>query len=213
MIPVVFTNGALIQEKEAELLYKYDASVILKINSLNEKVHDFLTDTPGAFKLAMRGLGELRRAGFKTPRLAIQSAIFKQNIPDIPPLFRWTRENDTIPYIEGHIHTGRGPFSSEKLSVSLQELKDLFKELLRIDNEFGYTWPLRLPFAAYDCIKSKIMLVVQGDGNVTPCYPYPSNLPVIGDVFKQTLGQILRSPEAKSVRNSECPGCQKLDLS
>ncbi|MEW6329288.1 MAG: radical SAM protein [Candidatus Micrarchaeota archaeon] len=213
MIPVVFTNGALIQEKEAEMLYKYDASVILKINSLNEEIHDFLTDTTGAFKLAMRGLEELRRAGFKTPLLAIQSAIFKQNIRDIPALFRWIRENDMIPYIEGHIHTGRGLFSSEKLSVSPQELKELFPKLLKIDNEFGYTWPLRLPFAAYECIKQKIMLVVQGDGKVTPCYPYPSNLPIIGDVFRQTLEQILRSKEAKSVRNSECPGCQKLDLS
>lgn len=149
MKSIVFTNGTLIDERNAEQLSKLDTSLVVKLNSLNSKVHDGLTGAPGSFEKARRGLQILINRGFNSPeidektgnlstKLGIEAIICKATLEEIPRLIQFARDNNIYPVLDMIEHEGRAAsdFFQEQ-SITMEENKRLFEQVGKI---LGYPY-------------------------------------------------------------------------
>lgn len=64
MIPVIFTNTQIMTEELAQFLHNHNVSVIIKLDSLDEKTQDDMSGVKGAHKNIMQGLKNLMKAGY-----------------------------------------------------------------------------------------------------------------------------------------------------
>jgi len=194
--PVVFTNGTRINKEFARNLFELDATVITKLNSFDAELQRQLAGR-SALSEMLSGINCLIETGFsENSRLSIESVVAKQNINDIPGIWRWARQRNIVPFIELLKPHGRG--NSFEGIVSREEARDLFNLLLRIDEtEYGFTWIPTPPIAGWQCQEHKYSCYVTANGEVQPC----SSVAVsAGNVLEKSLTEILKTELFKVVR-------------
>lgn len=215
---VLFTNGTLLTSDHVDLLLEMEASVIVKINSLVPQVHDKLVGKAGAQKLALNALQMLIEKGFtdfEPTRLGVQTVILPQNREDIVDLWKFCRRKHMFPYFETLRRCGRAA-SSNGFIMEPMELRNVFAKLQAFDNqEFGYCWEPKPPYAGFSCRQHYFSCFVKANGDVTPC----SGIPVtVGNVLKKSLGAILQKPLIKQLRSvhnhlkGKCGSCNHRTL-
>ncbi|MEW6605988.1 MAG: radical SAM protein [bacterium] len=202
ILSVLFTNGTMITREIAEKLFENNVSVVMKLNSMNSKIQDFLAGKKGAYEMMMQGLQNLIKAGFPSRecRFGIETVICKQNIEEIPKMWVWSRENGYIPYFETITYQGRA--QKYNLNVSSQEIKELFYKLLSIDErKFGLTWEPKPPIAGMSCKRHYYSCVVNSQGFVQPCVGIDI---YVGNIRYKPLKTILReSTIINNLRNMD----------
>ena len=209
----IFTNGTLITPEIAELLAQKGVAVVIKMNSRDAAVQDYLAGRPGTFAAIEKGLAALLDAGYPNEHLllGIQTIICRQNYDELPDIWRWARSRKIIPYVEMMTLQGRASEHPE-LEVPITEIKTLFEKLSEIDaKEFGQTWTPHPPLAASQCSRHEYSCTVTSIGEVHPCPGV--NLPV-GNIREQSLADILRTSKIiRDLRNirttikGKCSGC------
>ena len=224
-----FTNGTLINEEKAKLLYKYEVVPFVKVYSLDPNKHDKMVNRKGAHAKVMKGLELLKNAGFGSDEkhiIVMEAIITNLNIEEIKDMWRFARSNGYIPYFERFV--GLDYYGSEKNLPTPQQLKNLWFEILEIDQkEFGYTFPLLPLRIGYTCSSAFFSVYIQSDGIVRPC---AGSFVDVGDLTKQTLAQVLQESDILyKLRNLErtntgnckncpyfkyeyCPGCRGMAL-
>ncbi|MDD5452274.1 MAG: radical SAM protein [Desulfovibrionales bacterium] len=200
MKPILFTNGLMLNVDLAHRLWDAGASVILKMNSLDPRIHDDLVGCVGAHHGAMRALDILLAAGFsdcEPTRLGIQTVIVPSNLKNIEDLWRFCRQGNYYPYFETLRRCGRAA-SRPSLVVPKTGLAKLFLRLQSIDLEvFGLTWDAHPPHVAHTCQQHFYSCYVRADGSVTPC----SGLSIVqGNVCGSSLRHILNQPLFQRLR-------------
>ena len=205
----VFTNGTMIDEERANKLFKSKANIIVKRNTLDEIKQDYLVgNIKGASKKIEEGLNKLLKAGFKAPRLAIDSYISKQNQGDLPDLLRYCRKNQIMPYFEAFITVGQEEVRYSDRILSQKEFNALFKKLQKIDEkEFGIKIKVFSGARVYGqlpCIKNYTMFSARTNGNIAPCV---SSNYTIGNMRKQTLEEIFNPRENKRLKEAYLTPC------
>lgn len=214
LIPLIFTNGIAITKDLAQFLYKNDASVIMKFNSLDKpEIQNEMVGGVEVFERMQKTISILKEVGFNKSnptRLSIESVICHTNLLQIPKIFRFARKNNIYPYIELITPTGRG--KNYKNILSKEEAKDIFYKLLKIDEkEFGYTWIPKPPQVAATCKYYFTSIYINSDGKVQPCPGTDINL---GNFKKEKLSDILNKTETKKIRDikgnlkGRCGDCQ-----
>ena len=199
---VIFTNGIVINKELADFLYKNNASLIVKLNSVdNAKIQNQMVgNVSGAFEKIQNTLAILQKVGFNktTPtRLAIETVISKTNLTEIPKIFKFARMNNIYPYIELVTPAGRDAEYSD--IITKIEAKNIFYELLKIDEtEFGYTWIPRPPQIASTCKYYFTAVYINSDGVVQPC---PTVKIELGNLKHEKLSEILNKPQTKNIRD------------
>jgi len=197
----LFTNGTLLTRQLAQDLFDLQVSPVIKCNSLREDVQDLLAGREGAYGEIMQGLAHLQAAGYPAPHLplGVQTVICRQNLDELPELWRWIRRQDMTPYFETLTIQGRAKEHLE-LEVSPAELQALFEELARLDEtEFGQRWTPRPPLAGLSCQRHAYTCTITVHGDVLPCPGV--NLPV-GNVRKEPLAQVLQNSQViRDLRN------------
>lgn len=190
---IFFTNGSLITEKVAGTLFPKKVSVITKLNSFSKTTQDLLSGK-NSFEKIWQGLQNLINAGFNEGnRLGIDSVIVKQNYQEISELFCFCRDNHAIPYITTELHGGRGTANAEFLDVDVDAIKQIFLELLVIDQKrYGYTWFPSPPLVAGHCKKLLHDIVVDSVGNIQIC---PGINISLGNVRQMSIKSVLESNE------------------
>ncbi len=178
MIPVVFTNGGRIDKKTTKRLYDLGASVIIKINSFNEKIQDSLVGRPGYTKRRDLGLKNLMDVGFNKQdpngdyqtRLGIDSVICKQNKDEILDIFRFCRENNIMPLIKTFIPAGRTAESTD-MEISKKEFFDISEKARNIDkDEFGIEYERLFPYlGGVPCTQNGVGIFVSITGDIKNC--------------------------------------------
>lgn len=214
---VFFTNGTFITERNADILFKKQVSIITKLNSFKPEVQDFLCGHKRAWKKLWQGLKILIKAGFNSNefRLGIDSVIVRQNYAEIPDIFRFSRERNIIPYITTELHGGRGIVNGEVLDVPRKELKDLFSLLAGIDLNYNHVWVPKPPIAGGVCKQLLYSLVVDSQGDIFIC---PGITKIrLGNVKDNFLKEVLENSELvdkmrnfKLYANGACKKCQYL---
>ena len=219
----LFTNGTLITGDYARFLREHEVSVIIKNNSRIPHVQDMLAGVPGSSAAIRRGLAFLQEAGYPSAdvMLGIQTVICRQNLEELPDMWRWARRHGVAPYFEIITQQGRAK-DHEELAVPVPALKTLFEKLAAIDEEeFDVAWSSRPTIAAFSCKRHLYSCLVNSRGFVQPCTGV--DMPV-GNVREQSLSGILDASEIiRDLRNiyqkiegpcrtcehnSECYGCR-----
>lgn len=213
-----FTNGTLIDEETARLLYKYEVIPFVKVYSLAPEKHDKMVNREGAHAQVMEALEHLKNAGYgKSPKhtIVLESIITNTNFNEIKDMWKYSRENDFIPYIERFVGLEYNG-SAENLPTP-NELKELWLDILEMDQkEYGYTFPLLPLRIGYTCSSAFFSVYVQSDGIVRPC---AGSFTDVGDLTKQTLAQVLQESDTlynlrnlKTCNTGECKNCPYFDL-
>lgn len=190
IIPVVFSNTVLITDELAEYLYKHNASVMGKLDSLKPEVQDYMAGRAGAFRDIKKGLETLIKAGFseteepeeptkpgKTAkprelRLGISFVSNKMNLEEIEEIWHFCRQNNIFPNMEILTPTGRANDELEDKLLTAEEIREYKLKLLEIDRKYyGYDWLPYTPITACGCLQHFYSLYINIQGNVRPCAP------------------------------------------
>ncbi len=212
---VIFTNGVLLNEEKSCYLLNLRVELVVKLNSFNNEVQDFLAGVEKTGERIKKNLEMLQEIGYhKEGLLGIESIICRQNIAELPEIWVWARERGIIPYFE--MITFQGRAKDHNLNVTVEEAQHLFETLLKIDEEnYGFTWKPHPPIAGLSCQRNYHNLVVAANGFVYPCVGIDIKL---GNIRHATLKSILEtSPILKDIRNMKenikgsCKNCESLD--
>ena len=211
----IFTNGSGISAEMARLLAAKKARVVLKLNSRDPELQDRLAGRKGAHAIIMQALQNLRQAGYPAKELflALSTVICRQNIGELPELWRWLRHQGIEPYFEV-ITPQANALENDWLNVSGAELKALFTELAAIDrSDFGRHWEPQPPLVGNRCMRHQVSCLVTATGEVMPCVGVTL---AIGSIREQPLADILRSSsvlnDLKNYRETikgPCKSCEK----
>lgn len=217
LITDLFTNGQTLSADIAQRLFELKVGVVLKMNSRDPEVQDFLGGRKGTLEAIEKGLLALRDAGYPSEEcsLGIETIICRQNYDELPGLWRWARHEGISPYVEAMTMQGRANEHKE-LEVSPAEIKTLFEELARIDrDEFLCNWEPHPPLAASHCARHEYSCTVTSVGDVQPC---PGVNVAVGNIRENSLADVLHeSPvisDLRDIRNNikgQCRECDNLD--
>lgn len=219
---IVFTNATLITPEVARKLREDRVSVVFKLNSFQADVQDYLAAGKKVLFRIQEGYENLRRAGYLEDSeltLGVESIICKQNIEELPQIWRWAREREIVPYFE--VLTVQGRAKDYNLLVPMERVKTLFEQLLSIDHEFGFDWVPKPPIAGLTCRRNFYAVLLTCTGKIQPCVGITIE---IGDIRKQSLKEILHNSEvlanlrhmpetlkgpcAACDNNDQCYGCR-----
>ncbi len=179
IIPVVFTNGISLNEDLVDQLYGNNATVVIKLWSIDKEKQDRYTSNGYAEKrdtalalLIKRGFNkgteiELNGIRYKTTRLGADILVRSSNYDEIPDIFRFCRNNEIMPEIKGYI-----PVSgiSHEDEISAQAYLDMRKDLAMIDEkEYGIVMPPTTYPRACDCTQSIGCLYINLSGRIKGC--------------------------------------------
>ena len=218
LIPVIFTNTQTMTQDLANFLYKNNVSVIIKLDSLDEKIQDEMVGVVGAYKNIQKGLKNLFAAGYAKDKNAIKQklgasfVVNKENYNDVPNIWRFCRKNNIFPNLEMMIPNGNAEEIKDEL-ISSDDWGKLKENLLDIDNkEFGYTWFPYTPLIGASCFQVMYNLYITVLGDVRPCSSIHCSSYNIKDY---TLKEIINLPFFVIARNIEknlkgkCKECDK----
>jgi radical SAM protein with 4Fe4S-binding SPASM domain len=211
----MFTNGSGIDQALAAVLAEERVRIALKLNSRNEKIQDQLAGKKGAWQIINRALAALQAAGYPSKELflAISTVICRQNIAELPAMWRWLREANIEPYFEV-ITPQANALGNNSLNVRPGELKELFVRLSAIDQEkFGRTWEPQPPLVGNKCMRHQVSCLVTATGDVMPCVGV--TIPQ-GNIRHNTLTTLLKNSEVinnlknyRQMIKGACHDCEK----
>ena len=211
----MFTNGTGIDEKLAALLAQYRVRVALKLNSRDAAIQDSLAGKKGAHAIMTGALAILQQAGYPSKELflAVSTVICRQNIDELPAMWRWLRGQKIEPYFEV-ITPQAHALENSWLMVDGAELKTLFEQLSAIDrDEFNRRWEPQPPLVGNKCMRHQVSCLVTATGEVMPCVGVTIAL---DNIRNNRLADILRNSEVinnlknyRQMIKGECKTCEK----
>ena len=219
----LFTNGTLIDEGWARFFHDHQVSVVVKRNSDDADVQDVLAAVPGTFERIEHGIRCLLNAGYPDSEhgLGVQTVICRQNLHEIPQLWRWCRSRRIQPYFECITTQGRA-VENCNLQVSSEGLREVFHKLCEIDREdYGIQWTPHPPLVGSTCARLLYSVVVKANGDIYPCVGVEVRL---GNIRQESLADVIQtSPVLNELRQiyarirggcrtcalaGECYGCR-----
>ncbi len=215
----LFTNGTNLTASLAARLFSQGVHVVLKWHSADHQVQDWLAGVEGAAEVMASAYRNLRAAGYpsESARMALSTVICRQNIGELPELWRWMRAEGIEPYFEMITPQGRARQSGHELSPSVEDTRRLFETIQAIDrDQFGRVWEAQPPLVGNVCLRHSFSCLVNAAGDVMPCVGV--SLP-IGNIRRQPLAKILSGSEViADLRNHQrtiqgaCGLCEKAEL-
>ncbi len=217
MVPVVFTNTTTMTRDLAQFLLDHNASVIGKLDSLQEDVQDRMVGVKGTYGKIRRGIEQLMSVGFSDTedpaalRLGLSFVINKLNIGELPDLWRYCRERNIFPNLEMMIPNQRAEKQVELLPTR-EEWQAAKLELLELDrHEHGFEWLPYTPLLGCGCLQMYYNLYLTVEGDIRPC----AEIQLDGiSIHDYTLEEIIKLPFFELVRNvdphlkGKCHGCE-----
>ncbi|NCC49814.1 MAG: radical SAM protein [Spartobacteria bacterium] len=211
----IFTNGTCVSEESARQLADEDVRVVLKMNSFDPEVQNYLAGNDGAFDTIQSALANLKKAGYLSAErfLAISTVICRQNIEELPRIWAWAREQQIEPYIEMMTPQGHA-WQNKELDVSSERIRQLFEQLAEMDRTtYGRTWTPQPPLTGNKCLRHQYSCLVSSTGDVMPCVGV--TIPV-GNIRENKLADIIQDSEViqdlRRYRQSikgPCAACEK----
>jgi radical SAM protein with 4Fe4S-binding SPASM domain len=199
----MFTNGYAVTAENARRLFELGVNVALKMNSFDKQLQDELTGVPGSHEIIQSALENLTSSGYPSARpfLAVSTIICRQNISEMPRLWRWLRDREILPYLEMITPQGNAA-ENQWLYPEPRELRALFEEIARIDREeYGRSWDPQPPLVGNVCLRHSFSCLVAANGDVMPCVGVPI---AVGNIREDDLASIIRNSEVmRNLRNHE----------
>jgi len=221
MVPVVITNGLRLTGDLCRFLYEENASVLFKLDALDEKIQDRLSGCKGTHKRIMRGIEHLFKAGFNKSetgklRCGASFVVTALNYGEVEKVWRFCRENNLYPNLEELIPRSRAYMQTDRLWVNKEKLFALKKKLLALDRrKYGYDWLVHFPLPAHGCLQMFYSVYIACQGYVRPCADVDVRF---FNVREMKIADVLKTPFFQLVRNIEknldgkCGKCRYGDM-
>ncbi len=210
----MFTNGSGIDRHLAAVLAANRVRVVLKMNSRDRSLQDRLAGLQGASAIIEQARTVLGEAGYPSKELflAASTIICRQNIEELPDMWRWLRGQGMEPYFEVITPQAHARENSW-LHVDSGALKELFLTLSTIDREeFGRHWEPQPPLVGNRCMRHQVSCVVTANGDVMPCVGVTI---VLGNIRDNRLASILHQSDVlnqlKNFRQTIKGACHTCD--
>ena len=194
MATEIFTNGSKLTQDNADFFFDHRIAVVLKMNSFQPQIQNLLTGRDDGHRILEQALATLTAAGYPAParRLAVSTVICRQNVDELPELWRWLRRRHIDPYVEMITPQGSA-MRNEWLSVPVARQHELFETLSAIDRtEFGRDWDPQPPLAGNACLRHQFSCLISASGRAYPCVGV--TIPV-GTIREQKLADIISESE------------------
>ncbi|MDD5085400.1 MAG: radical SAM protein [Candidatus Omnitrophica bacterium] len=199
-----FTDGMLVDKKAAKRMYDLGLSMCVKLDSIVPAIEDELVQQKGALKKIMQGIKNLLAVGYGKPEMpmSINCVINRLNYKDVPNVFRWARERGITPFV-ARMHPHGRARENPDLILGVNEIKEIFYELSRIDRGYGFYWEPNTPWVENKaCRRHYLGNFINHVGDVMPCSEAPPEFK-LGNIRKQKLSEILASGNVLLYRDIE----------
>jgi len=220
MYVIVYSNATCITPEVALRIKSMERlSIISKKFSFKAEVSNYLYGGNFTDKVDT-GFRSLIKAGLNAEvptRLGFQVPVTRINLPEIPNLLRYARENNLFPQINQLFLTGRA-LENPDLYIAPEEYRKLYINCKKIDaEEFGIAWDECWepdnPLIAGCCVRPKYWVMVDDVGEIRACSIDMAAR--IGNCRDSTLLEVFKqNPErVLEIRNSfeenDCYGCNE----
>jgi len=174
MIPLIFTNGSLLDKDTCRFLFQYQASIYLSLESVREETFNLITRTKGLFPRVMEGIDNCLEAGFgsinthngyQVSDFGINAMIMKANIDELAEMEAFCQRKNIL-------FTSRLP---EKLGTAVTLWDDLISpspeeaERMRKLSE-KYSHGSEIFRTDFGCLFWVVGVLLGADGNARLCY-------------------------------------------
>ncbi len=199
----IFTNGTLLTDDKVRRLKELGVRVAVSLYSIDPKVHESITRTPGSWSKTMRALEHLTRYGVKT---RVEVVVMKWNEEDIEKTVEWIRSKGFEGGADVVRPTGRGV--EQALSPSFKQFKEF--GLVNKANFYADKSFINLSITGNNCLKGKITISENGD--VLPCIF--SREIILGNALQEPLTSIVSYEKVQNIWNSSkdnvqvCQDCE-----
>ncbi|MDL2295353.1 radical SAM protein [Lachnospiraceae bacterium OttesenSCG-928-E19] len=146
---VLITNGLTLTEDDLKKYDDLNVSLVLKLNSVNERLNDEVVGVPGSYKKFMNIIDKSMKYGYiRDRRHSINCVITDDTAFGVHDVLKFTRSIGSLPWMDEVIHMGRG--KSHKIYPEDREL--IHHDIWKVEKEFGYDY--KLPVTEKDLEKS-----------------------------------------------------------
>jgi len=204
----ITTTGTLINSSNVEK-FKGIKTVQLSLYSHIESNHDEVTTIPGSFKKTVNAINVLSKAGIP---VTIATILTKQNINQMEDIIEFSHKNGAAGIRFGSfVPCGRG-VSLKDSWVFPEENKDNIKdELNRLSEKFKgkigiQTWEdeekdkeLDPKYKALRCGAGLFTWAISESGIIKPCEFLNDNVCVIGNLYNNTIEEIVKDYNFESM--------------
>jgi len=205
---ILYSNLTGLSESTIDFLIDHEVTLVFKQNSLDEEKQDWLCGVKGTHKKIHYWLNVLIKKGYGSRlknRLSVHTIACRQNLDEIPEMWRRWRGDGILPQVQ-QISFFHPEDEYLTLAISPREVGELFEELRKIDNTFGYDWIPMPPIAPYGCSVHYTSCALRTNGDISIC-GYTDK--IIGNVLEQPLDKIISSDEVKKMRGRTPPTTSK----
>jgi len=142
-----FTNGLFLKEEDIKFLIKYDANMLVKLDSFNPRIFDKLLGRKGAAKKIYDFVTSLLNAGFLKvnqcgeTNLGFSIVPTRLNMASIPKVVKFCKERNIFPCIGEMEYANKAIKNWDILAISNKELRSL---LQKINEILGYEYKRNL---------------------------------------------------------------------
>lgn len=221
--PIIYTEGALkLTDRDfAKRLYDSGATVVLKVNSLENEAYQNAVVRGGKervkplqmnyFQERNKALEILMNTGFNKSdptRLALDTIICNENYEEIPKIHKFTRDNNIFVLFVNYIPSGRSVAPAQN-AVSPTQQFQMFDQLAQIDREvYGLEHRSKFPYAGgVPCSIRGLGLYVKIKGEAWDC---PGESEPLGNLREESLKSLWDKTE--HIRHSFNGGCFPREL-
>jgi len=211
--PIIYTEAStrLCQRKFAQKLFDYNATIVVKVNSLvNAEYQDALVrgttpkpGTPSGSYLEKRNeaiqvLLDIGFANESPTRLAFDTIICKQNIEEIEDIHNYARLHNIFVLFVNFLPSGR-TLHGHADEINLPQQQEIFSRLAVIDRQrYGINRETMFPYSGgVPCSIRGLGLLITDQGEVFDC---PGKSVLLGNVNTDSLSTLWDS--ASSITKS-----------
>jgi MoaA/NifB/PqqE/SkfB family radical SAM enzyme len=194
MIPLIFTNGVLLDKDMSRFLFQHQASIYLALDSIREETFNLITRSTGFFTKVLQGIDNCLETGFgkvttrnghKVTDFAVNTMVMKMNVDQLEEIEAFCREKNML-------FTCRFP---EKLGTAQYLWDDLISpnpdEEARIkqlaEKHSGGNEVFRTDLG---CLFWIVGLLLGADGRARLCYSLNQRID-FGNIKKESLREII----------------------
>ena len=188
----ILSNASLVTEEiAARLAELYITDYSLSIFSLNEEIHDGITNSKGSLKAALKGVEILNK--YKIP-IEIKTPLLSDNYKEFIKIKEFCDINgftySTSPCIFPKIN---GDMSPLDFSLDSHQLDEIIADA---DKAVNYKALYEMPH--YMCATLRHSLAISSNGDVFPCNSFYKK---VGNVLETSIKEIWSSELYSSLRN------------
>lgn len=165
------------------------------LHGSNEKIHDFITGTQGAFKKTIEGIEALRMQKVNT---MLSCQVSRENINDIEEYIKLCKfyEIRKINFLRPY-PIGNGKDNYENMALCANEYERFSREIVNLCSKYDVGFGHSFGSKNHNCCKQAFSC--DSEGNLMNC-PYLRFLPRIGNILTDNLVNIWNSKACMEVR-------------